>query len=171
MKHHEIIIIKSKKGQKKLLHEGFAYTKHKISNNTTYWRCGNRKCKGFIMTKSENSVVISNEHDIHEKDYDKTEAHYIKHLIKERAINANEKPRDIIDAELKIGSQLLLKNLPQLKNIRDGITRIRKNNNIEIIKDDLPENIIYMPTNCFYNLIVALMIRKDLLFSLLILIY
>ncbi|KAG0442190.1 hypothetical protein DMUE_0464 [Dictyocoela muelleri] len=141
MDHNKIIIINSKRGEEKVLYQGYAYNLHKKIINIQYWRCVDRKCRGSLKTKNACEIINYIAHEGDHKNYDKNEADYKKHNMYVRALKTNEKPRDIILSELKVTPPLIVKELPELKILRDKITAFRNRNNVRIIDADIPESI------------------------------
>ncbi|KAG0442198.1 hypothetical protein DMUE_0457 [Dictyocoela muelleri] len=77
----------------------------------------------------------------------KNEILYKKNQIKLRALNTNERPRDIIVKYMGINNYILKNENIMTKSLNDLITATRKKHNINIIKDDIPENIKYTYAN------------------------
>ena len=55
--------IKTARGGRKLLHNGFTYVVDKKVTDTTYWRCEKRKvCKGRIRTMNDTQLKSFSDH-------------------------------------------------------------------------------------------------------------
>ncbi|KAG0441832.1 hypothetical protein DMUE_0762 [Dictyocoela muelleri] len=137
----EIKIVDTKRGKNKLLYNRHSYHFHKNVNNTKHWRCVNRKCKGYIITGVNNTIIRIKDHDKCVKSYDKNEALSIRDKVYKRTVNTNERPKDIIYSELKIAPPLILKELHEINNLNEKITKYRKRMKVSIITGDISENI------------------------------
>ena len=96
-------IIKTIRGGKKAIFEGFMYTKQKEMRNKIRWRCVQRAlgCKGSIITTNEASSkedpILTARHN-HAPDVEAIEIAKCRNAMKERAANSHDKP-SIIFAE------------------------------------------------------------------------
>ncbi|KAG0427189.1 hypothetical protein DMUE_5921, partial [Dictyocoela muelleri] len=95
-----------------------------------------------------NNVILRIiDHDKCNKNYDKNEAINLKNNMYKRSIKTNERPMDIVISELKVGSPLIIKELPKIKVLSDKITEFRKRMNQKIVSGDIPQNIKYTYSN------------------------
>ncbi|KAG0437302.1 hypothetical protein DMUE_3772 [Dictyocoela muelleri] len=137
---NEIKIVDKKRRKNKLLYNGHSYHLYKNVNNTKHWICVYRKCKGYIITGVNNKIISIKDHDKCVESYYKNEALSIRDKVYKRAVNTNERTEEIF-MELKIAPHLILKKLPEIKNLNDKITKYRKRMKVNIFTGDIPEKI------------------------------
>ncbi|KAG0436198.1 hypothetical protein DMUE_4340, partial [Dictyocoela muelleri] len=141
MNHEKIYILKSTRGGKKLLYNGYLSNFHKTLNNINYWRCCDRRCNGWLQTVNFETLKKEKAHSLEHKNYEKTKLFIKKSKIVNRALNTNEKSGDIIISNMGISNPLIEKENIKYKSLVDFICRKRKKHNVNIVKDDIPENI------------------------------
>jgi hypothetical protein len=116
-------IYKSQRGGSKLSFGGYIYNYRTEHEGKKEWRCVIRKCAGTATTEFK-ECALKNLHN-HTCDQMKAHLEILKSDIKERAISTSEKPKDILLNNLKNDNRHII-NMPKVKNIVGGITRIRK---------------------------------------------
>ena len=93
--------IKTGRGGRKLLYNGFTYVVDKKVNGTTYWRCEKRKvCKGRIITTNDTRPERSSDHS---HPPDSAHNRVLKALdgMKTRAEQTEEVTSTVIDKTMK----------------------------------------------------------------------
>ncbi|KAG0442258.1 hypothetical protein DMUE_0409 [Dictyocoela muelleri] len=147
MNHNELYIVNTKRGNEKLLYQGYAYNLYKTAESIKQWRCTNRKCTGSIKTDHSYKILTIKNHKDKHRNYDKNEADFSRYNMYLRALKTKENPSDIICYELKVCSHLIANELSGIHILRDKITALRGRKNVKILKDDIPESIKFTYSN------------------------
>ncbi|KAG0433841.1 hypothetical protein DMUE_5379 [Dictyocoela muelleri] len=139
IKDTSIEYVKSKRGAKILLYDGYSYTLRRVATEKSIWRFRNRKCEGIIVTNSNDRILKEIPHN-HAQSFEENESLYIKYVIKERSIHTSELLRDFVDIGIKNVSNKSLIHLNKYKNLRKIVSKTRNKLNIIISNDnnDIP---------------------------------
>ena len=81
-------VLTNKKGSKKVLHQGYTFTKKKTTKSTTRWECSKRQslsCKGALVSDLDVTRVISVTDHNHEADQFEVEALKLRYEIMDAA--------------------------------------------------------------------------------------
>ena len=81
-------VLTNKKGSKKVLHQGYTFTKKKTTKSTTRWECSKRQslsCKGALVSDLVVTRVISVTDHNHEPDQFEVEALKLRYEIMDAA--------------------------------------------------------------------------------------
>ena len=122
----ELEIVLTKKGKRKIIEEGYEYVKNKdLSNEREKFECSNRRnkaaCYASITVKDNRIVGKKNEHT-HAPDTAKCEAIKILASMKQKALNTQETPHQIIGAVSDaISKKEIVPHLPTLDNIKRNL--------------------------------------------------
>ena len=86
------------RGARKLSFQGYSYCKDRLDPKTgkCYWKCENRKCKGRIITSSDDRILKRTGNNMHGPDIPQIEAQQSMVKIRE----AQEAPAKILNTEL-----------------------------------------------------------------------
>jgi len=85
--------LKSKKGRKILVNNGFQYHKHSSKKEKTYWVCTLKpECKARATTVSDPPVLVREETHSHAPDQDSIAAKEIMNEIKASSVQQPEAP-------------------------------------------------------------------------------
>ena len=92
----------SSRGARKLSFQGYSYGKDRLDPKTgkCYWKCDNRKCKGRIITSSDDRILKQTAHNMHGPDIPKIEVQHSMARIREAASKTQEAPSKILNKEL-----------------------------------------------------------------------
>ncbi|KAG0440588.1 hypothetical protein DMUE_1631, partial [Dictyocoela muelleri] len=130
MDHNKIVEIKSKRGGKMILLNGYCYNIDRSTSNSSSWRCIDRKCRGRLYFLN-NKITKSQKHNC-DQNYEKNEALFMNYNTIKRALKTTERPRDILSREIGVISPATNLFLPNQKNHIDKLTKIRRKQNIII---------------------------------------
>ena len=77
----------SSRGARKLSFQGYSYCKDRLDPKTgkCYWKCENRKCKGRIITSSDDCILKRTGYNMHGPDIPQIEAQQSMVKIREAA--------------------------------------------------------------------------------------
>ena len=118
--------VTSQKGTRKLISQGFLFTKHiDGSDGKEIWRCERRSCKARLHTQM-NSIVLEVGAHNHTVTHGQVEVETARANMKRRAESAEEATRSIVQNELlnvPIGASHLLPKRPTLSR---GVRRHRQ---------------------------------------------
>ena len=87
-RHSKMEVLTNKKGSKKVLHQGYTFTKKKTTKSTTRWECSKRhslSCKGALVSDLDVTRVISVTDHNHEADQFEVEALKLRYEIMDAA--------------------------------------------------------------------------------------
>ncbi|KAG0441372.1 hypothetical protein DMUE_1095 [Dictyocoela muelleri] len=139
MNHDQIYFIKSQRGRKVILYQGYSYNLHRSETDRSTWRCRDRKCKKRLYLKNEQFAgSIPHSHEI---SLEMNEADYLRDKARNRSLAVSERPRGIIKKEFGIVNTSILKHLPMTRNFIDNITKFSKKNNISNNYSEIPSEI------------------------------
>ncbi|KAK3913903.1 FLYWCH-type zinc finger-containing protein 1 [Frankliniella fusca] len=120
--------IKSKKGRKILVNNGFQYHKHSSKKEKTYWVCTLKpECKARATTVSDPPVLVREGTHSHAPDQDSIAAKEIMNEIKASSVQQPEAPPvQITSNKLQRIPQVVLAKLPNEAAIKRTINRTRQ---------------------------------------------
>jgi hypothetical protein len=119
------------KGMRRFVHNGYGYVMDKKSSDgqRIFWRCDNKGhgCKARLHTLTENDDVIleMNQHD-HDSDAANIEVNHIKKEMKERALQTDEAPAQIMNRCTQSATQAVRGQMQTRDAARRMIQRARK---------------------------------------------
>ncbi|KAG0437717.1 hypothetical protein DMUE_3534 [Dictyocoela muelleri] len=111
MNHNELYIVNTKRGNEKLLYQGYAYNLHKTTESMKKCSCTNRKCTGSIKTDHSYKILTIKIHKDKNSNYNKNKADFSRHNMYLRAMKTKENLSDIICSELKVCSLIIANEL------------------------------------------------------------
>ncbi|KAG0438116.1 hypothetical protein DMUE_3291 [Dictyocoela muelleri] len=150
--HEKIEITRSQRNKPILLYEGYSYRKRYEISNAEIWRCRVNKCSGVIKTSKDGSIIFQKEHN-HLPNFADNEALYISGILKKRAVDTSETPRNIINRFTRGVSFEAKCILPKYDNLRKKIGRERNKNNFKLnLESDIIESIKYTETGELFYL-------------------
>jgi hypothetical protein len=91
-------IIKTERGNQKLVCNGFLYIKRNLKNKKEMWYCEKRNCKGSLQVENE-MPFVQQQHN-HPADLNGCNAKLVLNKIYQRALDTSEKSKDIINSFL-----------------------------------------------------------------------
>lgn len=118
--------LKSQKGGKILVYEGYRYRRDKLKLNSTTWRCTEVGCKGRLIV-SNNSAKPTTAHT-HGPEPSKTEVLAYKNQLKSVALSTTTQPKAIMQQCLStsIMSMEATVSIPNYEATRKTVQRIRQ---------------------------------------------
>jgi len=93
----------SSRGGQKLSLCGFVYNTDGSNSTTgnTYWRRENRKCKGRLVTSTDQRIIKKTDHDVHGPDVPQATVASSMSRIRETARETDDAPSRIVNKELQ----------------------------------------------------------------------
>lgn len=124
----EIVYFKSQKHKLLVKYNGYIYRKDGHNDETSYWRCAqNINCHGRINLKNNSIIKDSSHKHCHVPDPAKIEATFVIQKIKEKALNSQNSPKEII-VDTVANSGTIYGMLPPIPNLKRTIQRQRQRN-------------------------------------------
>ena len=95
------IFFLNSRGARKWSFQGYSYCKDRLDPKTRkcYLKCGNRKCKGHIITSSDDPIVKQTGHNMHVPDIPQIEVQQSMARIREAASKTQVAPAKILNKE------------------------------------------------------------------------
>ncbi|XP_055846271.1 uncharacterized protein LOC129912162 [Episyrphus balteatus] len=123
--------ISSQRGETKMLHEGYIYSKHRADRIKTIWRCEKYqsydKCRSraISLNSVEVEVVVLAEHN-HDPNPTLCEKAKWMETLKKEAKNSTESTRKISLRLLAAAPESVLAHVPFLESMQKTVLRARK---------------------------------------------
>ena len=126
----------TKRGNPLFHHEGYLYTKDKVSKgdpSVIFWRCIKKnQCKGRICTRDGVFEALRCDHT-HNPSAAETDARKVAHVVRSKALTTQETPSAIVNSVLsgvRNGSFVVIANAPAMKR---SILRQRQSSNLKCL--------------------------------------
>jgi len=152
----EMEIIKSNKGQRKLLYEGYAYTKKSQNKSSIRWGCTKRigfDCRGTVTTDLLVTVPKSTTEHTHDPDRFFTQALKLRSNIKDSAQTNRGKPGQIVTDMLSDHPKEVIVAAGSVNMLKQTVRRAKKVTGLKNpstirdipvpLPDDFATNVIY----------------------------
>ena len=86
----------SQQGKKIVILDGYCYRlNHNNADGTSSWRCIVNTCRGHVKRNEDGDAINVSEHS-HKPDLARNEAEIVKSNIRHHAIDASDKPKQIM---------------------------------------------------------------------------
>lgn len=117
----------SERGARKLIFQGYMYTKHRDVKAGSSWRCDFRavKCPGRLIVDEEDIVVRSTNHT-HDSDWGRCKAKETAAAIKRSAETSRASTSSIVSSKISRLSDETKMRLPKMDTLRKTVKRVKR---------------------------------------------